>query len=238
MSGAARRRPGRHPGWGKGCPVNPTGAADLISSPRTTPPLGARLTRSWSRAYTYRLPADIALARRDEIAADLHDHLTDAAGVPSSAVSRAITTRMLLGVPADLSWRSKQSRADRSARRIATAVNASPSPTRGLALACGALLVVWGSYLTAGFLRAGVRQNLAWVMFLSLTLAGVVGLILLARRQAAGAALLAVVALGTTLPLRWTPALWVAGIALAALFVTVTVLQRRMISSPLRPPAA
>lgn len=47
-------------------------------SPRRSPagleggnslPLGARLTRSWSRAYTYGLPAEIALARRDEIAA-------------------------------------------------------------------------------------------------------------------------------------------------------------------------
>lgn len=98
-----------------------------------------------------------------------------------------IVTRMLLGVPADLSWRSEQSRADRSARRRETAMTASPSPTRILALVLGAVLVGWGSFLTAGFtveqLRPGGNQSLAWLLFLSLTLAGVVGIILVAMRH-------------------------------------------------------
>ncbi|MBA3339479.1 MAG: hypothetical protein H0T54_07025 [Geodermatophilaceae bacterium] len=205
-------------------------------------PRGAQLTRSWSRAYTYGLPAAIALARRDEIAADLHDQLADTAGVSSAAVSRVIATRMLLGVPADLSWRSEQARTDRSARRKETAMNGSPSPYRNLALALGAVLVAWGLVMTAGSaieqLRGSWSQNLVWVLFVSATLAGVVGLVLLAKRQAIGAALLVVAALGTTLPFYWMPPILLAGIALAAFFVTVLVLQRRVPSTPLTPPIA
>lgn len=205
-------------------------------------PLGARLTRSWSRAYTYGLPADVALGRREEIAADLYDQLTDAAEISSAAVSRVIATRMLLGVPADLSWRSEQARAHRSARRRETAMNASPSPYRNLALALGAVLVAWGLVMTAGSaveqLRGSWSQNLEWVLFVSATLAGVVGLVLLAKRQAIGAALLVLAALGTTLPFYWMPPILLAGIALAAFFVTVLVLQRRVPSTPLTPPIA
>lgn len=206
-------------------------------------PLGARLTRSWSRAYTYGLPADVALARRDEIAADLHDQLTDTAGVSSAAVSRVIATRMLLGVPADLSWRSEQSQADRSARRRETAMNASPSPYRNLALAFGAVLVAWGLVMTAGSaveqLRAGGSQTVVWVLFLSAILAGVVGLILLARRRAVGAALLVVASLGTTLPFYWTPLLWVAGIALGGLLRHgLGAAAADAVNAPLPPPVA
>jgi hypothetical protein len=222
--------------------MNPAGAADQISSSQTAQPLGARLASSWSRAYTYRLPADVAFARRAEIAADLHDQLADAAGVSSAAVSRAIASRMLLGVPADLSWRSEQSRAGRSARRKEITMNASPAPYRNLALALGVVLVSWGLIMSTGSaveqLRDGGSQSVVWVLFATATFAGVFGLILLARRRAVGAALLAVAALGTTLPFFWMPPIWLAGIALAAFFIIFMRRQRSMIPTPLVPPVA
>jgi hypothetical protein len=189
-------------------------------------PFGARLTVSWTRAYTHGIAQDVATARRDEIAADLHDQLADATTteISSGAASRAITTRMLLGVPADLSWRSEQARADRPARRKEIAMSEStPNPPRRTALALGTVVVAWGVTASSGSaseqLQTGGGSAVVWFLYASATLAGVVGLILLARRRAAGAALLAIAALGTTLPFFWFFPMVVVGIGLTLFFV-------------------
>ena len=196
-------------------------------------PFGERLTVAWTRAYTHRIAHDVATARRDEIAADLHDQLADAAvtEISSGAVSRAITTRMLLGVPADLSWRSKQARADRPARRKEIAMSAStPNPPRKTALALGTVVVAWGVTASIGSadrqLQTGGVSAAVWLLFASATLTGVVGLILLARRRTVGAALIAIAALGTTLPFFWFFPMVVVGTGVSVFFVAFALRQQ------------
>lgn len=203
--------------------------------------VGVRLARGWSRAYTYRLPADVARDRQHEIAADVHDQLADAEGVSAPAISRAIATRVLLGIPADLSWRSEQSRAKRLARRNEIAMSSTSSATRNVALALGVVVVGWGLTMATGSAvhqldDPGAAQRVVWILFAAAALAGLLGLTLLARHRAGGAVLLAVAALGTTLPFYWLPPIWMGGIVLAAFFITFGVRRRGVIHPPLAPP--
>jgi hypothetical protein len=66
----------------------------------------------WCAFYTRGLPAEIATDRRDELRADVVDHIEWARneGSTDPAVSRAILWRALKGIPSDLSWRRAQLR--------------------------------------------------------------------------------------------------------------------------------
>jgi hypothetical protein len=191
------------------------------------PPLGARLTTTWLRAYTRRLPHDVAVARRDEVLADVHDQLSDDGSTSTAQRSRAIAVRMLLGIPADLSWRTEQARTTRSARHQEIAMNDIASTrNRGLAIGLGVLVVAWGATMTIGSVLADVGDApddatalWAWFAFAAASAVGVVGLVLLARGRDRGAALLAFAAVGTTLPFFWMPPIPIAGLLLAAFFV-------------------
>ena len=67
----------------------------------------AQLVRAWVRLYTASLPSDVARRRREEIEADVHDHLAHERDVdtPDGFVARDIVWRMARGMPADISWR-------------------------------------------------------------------------------------------------------------------------------------
>src|SRR5262245_6623929 len=73
-----------------------------------TPERMAALVARWVRIYTRNLPTPIAERRVDEIDADLHDHIAHerAGGTAEWRITLSITTRMVRGVAADLSWRS------------------------------------------------------------------------------------------------------------------------------------
>jgi hypothetical protein len=75
-----------------------------------TPERVAALVLRWVRFYTRGLTADVAERRRDEIAADLHDHIgyARANGDPEPRIAREIVARMLRGAAADLAWRREQ----------------------------------------------------------------------------------------------------------------------------------
>jgi hypothetical protein len=62
--------------------------------------------RGWTRVYTAGLPARSARERRDEIASDLWEQTTDGArsGSAAGATAAEIFGRVVLGIPADLSW--------------------------------------------------------------------------------------------------------------------------------------
>jgi hypothetical protein len=68
----------------------------------------AALVRWWVRRYTRDLPAGPARRRREELDADLHDHLAHerARGVSETLIALALLARMLRGLPADAAWRS------------------------------------------------------------------------------------------------------------------------------------
>jgi hypothetical protein len=90
----------------------------------------AELVAWWARFYTRGLAPPIAERRIAEIDADLHDHIEHerAAGISDRAIARAIASRMLRGLAADLAWRGRRRKQERmntlsrSAARVALGV--------------------------------------------------------------------------------------------------------------------
>lgn len=72
-----------------------------------TPERMADLVRRWAQLYTRGLPAPVAERRRDELDADLADHVAHerAAGVVDRRIAAGIASRMVRGVLADAAWR-------------------------------------------------------------------------------------------------------------------------------------
>lgn len=79
----------------------------------------AKLTRAWVKSYTRGTPAELRDRRRAEIDSDLWEHSTQG-GYSSGLLetSLEILVRLLLGIPADLSWRLEHVSPRRSAARI------------------------------------------------------------------------------------------------------------------------
>ena len=114
-----------------------------------TPERVAALVARWVRAYTRGLPAPIADRRVAEIQADLHDHIAfgRAHGMADARIAVDIASRMVRGLPADVTWRDEQ-RAE-TERRHRTPGGPMPSPTivyrSAVALALGtAVFLLWG----------------------------------------------------------------------------------------------
>lgn len=77
-----------------------------------------RTCRVWTAMYTRSLTAEVRDARRAEIESDLWEQQADARELGEAAVDTGfhILTRVLLGIPADLSWRSSLRGAAREVR--------------------------------------------------------------------------------------------------------------------------
>jgi hypothetical protein len=148
---------------------------------------GGRVALWWVRVYTATTDPQLACERRDEMRADLHDHveqaLAEEAGL--AQVSRAILGRSVRGVPADVIWRVEVEWARDGLRSLAAEpvtvlgalfvallpitmlADASrrfgvvPMEVReGLTVACGALYTVAVAYaLVAGAMRAVSGQR-------------------------------------------------------------------------------
>ena len=75
-----------------------------------TPERLAALVARWVRLYTRSLPEQEARRRIDEIAADLHDHVSHerARGTGDRRIACSIGVRMLRGMAADASWRRER----------------------------------------------------------------------------------------------------------------------------------
>ena len=67
----------------------------------------AALVERWVRFYTRDLAPSLAARRAEEIRADLHDHVEDerSLGTPEPRIARAIVSRMVRGMAADVAWR-------------------------------------------------------------------------------------------------------------------------------------
>jgi len=67
----------------------------------------AGLVSRWVALYTLGLPADLRDARREEIEGDLWSQHEEASliGRPDGSLAGEMLTRLVLGVPADISWR-------------------------------------------------------------------------------------------------------------------------------------
>jgi hypothetical protein len=75
-----------------------------------TPESMAALVARWTRTYTRNLPPAVADRRREEIAADIHDHIASARaqGIRDGRIARSIASRTLRGLVADAAWRRHQ----------------------------------------------------------------------------------------------------------------------------------
>jgi hypothetical protein len=199
------------------------------------PLVGDRLVDRWTRLYTRRLDDETARARRDEIASDRYDHIAAAraAGLTSAATSRALVARMLLGVPADLSWRRHHLRDERRAVRKENAM-ARPVPEQGAQLAAlaGVLVVCWILFVgvASGVGSAVNGWPNVWVsvgFVVGLFGVAILGLVRLLRGHTDGAFLLAAAAIGSTLWFVWFPIIPVVGVGFAVGLVWYGVRARR-----------
>jgi hypothetical protein len=75
-----------------------------------TPESTAVLVARWTRAYTRNLPSSVADRRREEIVADIDDHIASARaqGIRDGRIARSIASRTLRGLLADAAWRRHQ----------------------------------------------------------------------------------------------------------------------------------
>jgi VIT1/CCC1 family predicted Fe2+/Mn2+ transporter len=75
-----------------------------------TPERMAGLVSRWVRLYTRDLPAAVARRRREEIDADLHDHIVHerAGGTGDRRIALAVASRMVRGLAADVAWRARE----------------------------------------------------------------------------------------------------------------------------------
>jgi hypothetical protein len=122
----------------------------------------ARLVALWARLYTLGLPREVALRRRDELAADLHDQIAAerAAGVGERRIARGLASRALRGLPADLAWRGRHVAA-RTAYR--------------LGLASALFSVLFTLWLMGAVGIVGVEGNPADQMYLAVLALGLLG---------------------------------------------------------------
>ncbi len=78
-----------------------------------TPERAAELVARWVRLYTRALPTPIAQRRRDEIDADLHDHIAHerSDGISERRIALGIASRLVRGLAADAAWRGRHVKA-------------------------------------------------------------------------------------------------------------------------------
>ncbi|MFC6239581.1 hypothetical protein [Longivirga aurantiaca] len=213
---------------------------------------GGRVTAlvlRWCALYTRGLPADVAADRRDELASDLHDHRLAALGQARSTFPRDVLRRALLGVPADLSWRTHQRRIARSAREPEVVMTAR-APLDGwtrTAYGVAAIVTAWTALIGIGMLidsrNAAVGSyDFQWRIGL-----GVVGVVMLAlcvhalmglRSHPVRAAVeLGATAVVMTIWMMWAGLVVAVGIAAMAFFAAYAVRSRRTARTGVAAPA-
>lgn len=152
--------------------------------------MAARLVLSWCDRYTQDLPDQVAAARRDELASDLHEHAlwADEAGWSAKRLRRDIVRRLLTGTPHDLTWRAHQ--LDRSAASDplhAATVRTAQRITLGM-IALGVTLTLIGGYTYVRIIRSIIIEDLRVSPLPSmliglLTALAVIGTALAAKRR-------------------------------------------------------
>jgi hypothetical protein len=84
----------------------------------------------WVNFYTRFVPVNMAQERRQELLSDIYEQLADGKRreLSQGSIDRAIASRALRGLAADLSWSTKQHQ--RKAKKMNTS-QATPGPTNG-----------------------------------------------------------------------------------------------------------
>jgi len=145
-----------------------------------------RLVRWWVGLYTRGLPSDVRDGRREEIEADLWGQLEDAtpSGRSDRSTASEIVTRLVLGLPADLTWRIALW-ADQYARPATGSSAKRDSRVSGLLAIVGGLAFTIAAAIFAGVTLANSSRR-PWqgdmdpLQASIMTAAGTVGLIAIA----------------------------------------------------------
>jgi len=190
--------------------------------------------RLWVRAYTRRLPSEAAERRRQEIESDLYEHFDEAAqaGVTGRRLGAEILGRVLVGVPADLSWRRATRQPQLRLVFGGTAMSLSPSTANRALNALGGLVILWVLVWTPIVMFEDVSQ-LEMAIFTVVPIASgvamAVGLLIRSRAPRRALHLIIAGAIGPVVWLWFIPVYVPVMIAVIALAVSV---------SPRKPQAA
>ena len=202
----------------------------------------ARLCRSWVRIYTHHLPTDAAERRHQEIESDLFEHHAEAtnAGVTGHRLAAEVLGRVLVGVPADLTWRRAEQHEPIPRLRLGgTSMSLSNTTTNRLLTTLGVLVIVyvWGVILLDAFFFPAAEDENGWklkVLFgigpVAATIALAIGLRIRAKAPRRGFRLIAAGAIG--------PAIWFwmlpiyAPLMIATIMVATLATPRKKIQNP------
>lgn len=163
---------------------------------------GAWLTTRWVGLYTRGLGRDVRTDRADEIASDVWEHLHDGRtlGISDWATNAAVTQRLLLGIPADLSWRRSQG----NVHRVTSTAGVTMSPhrlwpfTRVLVVLQGIALVVIGFAVFFGIVTDDANPDwnaTSGLGFALMGLAALAGLVVRRRFGAVGVGMICIASL-------------------------------------------
>ncbi len=148
-----------------------------------TPERIAALVAWWVRLYTRGVPAPVSARRREELDADLHDHIAHerAHGAGDRRIALRVAGRMVRGMPADAAWRGRAlARSSTRKDRMSTTTPLARSVRR---VALGTAIVLLLPLL--GMLVAdGVDWGVFDFVFAAALVAGTGALLELAARRA------------------------------------------------------
>jgi hypothetical protein len=201
-----------------------------MTTTRTQP--AGLFCRMWVRAYTRKLPEDEAQRRRDEIESDLFEHALEAqyAGVGNQRFNAEVLARVLVGVPADLSWRRATRQPHPRLALGGTPMQLSKSTSTRLLYGLAGLvfLYAWMGVTASLFMEPDPdeisgTQKLFWMgVPAASTVALIVGLAIRSKNPRRGLHLIIVGAIGPALWYWILPLYAPVMIALIALAVSLT----------------
>lgn len=128
--------------------------------------VAAAFARAWARTYTRGLAGEARVERLAELDSDLFEHERNGRRAGQSAVTLSfeILWRVVLGMPADVSWRLEAAQPGTALRTLAAAVSARSAATALWTVRRGMPGVTW--VLAGGYVLVGI------VLLLTLPLAG------------------------------------------------------------------
>ena len=216
-----------------------------MEGPRVIANPAMTIVRRWVALYTRGLAPAERDARRDEIESDLWAHADEAAarGRTPTALDAEMLVRLVLGVPADISWR----RAHRqSAERRQARLNLSEPASHHVLTAIGVGTAIFGIlFATVGLLQiqensyrdpapdVAAASSLAVAMIVAIAIA-LIGLLLVRRYPSVGRTMALVGAgVGVLTALLLIPWMWVVILPIVVPVAVIGVVRARQVTEAL-----
>ena len=166
------------------------------------------LTRSWAATYTRGLPQGVRAERREEIECDLwhQQRLADLQRQPVTGTAIEVLARMLLGIPADLTWRAEAGPSLKTERRTGNMNDSLPTRIVFLVLALPLLAILGngiGMLLGGGEFDSRSEQVIYGFGLVALPLLVITGIWLSRARPLLGMTMTVVGVAGICAALYW-----------------------------------